>query len=135
MISFNKPTDTVLIQPLWDKIAAVRNLQEPKSKTEVQSLVGFLSQLSGFIPEIKVCCPNIKKLTSKYNQFQWLDIHREELKTVKNKLETVIPLTPIDTSSPLILHTDASTEGIGWVLSQLRTKEGGKIYMGLHTTL
>ena len=30
---------------------------------------------------------------------------------------------PIDTSSPLILHTDASTDELGWVLSQLRTKE------------
>ena len=55
---------------------------------------------------------------------------------MKNKLETVIPLTPIDTSSPLILHTDASTEGIGRVLSQLRTKEEGQdVYSSPHNII
>ena len=60
IISYNKSSNSVSITPSMDKLATVRNLQEPQSKSEVQSLVGFLSQLSGFIPELKICCPNIK---------------------------------------------------------------------------
>ena len=106
-----------------DKLETVRNLQEPHSKSEVQSLVGFLSQLNGFVPEINFFCPNIKKLTSKFNNFLWQDIHKQEFQLIKQKLENVIPLTPINTTAPLILHTDASTDSLGWILSQLRSQE------------
>ena len=35
----------------------------------------------------------------------------------------MVPLTPVDTSSTLILHTDTSTDGVGWVMSQIRSND------------
>ena len=70
-ISHDVVNDLVLIQPSEEKIQAIQAIQTPKSKQEVQSLVGFLSQLSNFVPEVKTVIPNIKRLTSKYNIFKW----------------------------------------------------------------
>ena len=78
--------DVVLIQPSLEKVEAVKNLRTPQSKQEVQSLVGFLSQLSSFVPSVKTVIPNIRRLTSKYNPFQWTALEEEEFKEVKEKL-------------------------------------------------
>ena len=69
-ICFSSRTNSVLIQPDSEKIADIRNLEEPKTKSEVQSLVGFLSQMASFVPEVKTICPHIKKQTAKYTTFQ-----------------------------------------------------------------
>ena len=63
-ICFNTHTNSVLIQPDSEKIDAIRNLEEPKNKSEVQSLVGFLSQMASFVPEVKTIYPHIKKTDS-----------------------------------------------------------------------
>ena len=89
-ISYNANTDLVLIQPSVEKIEAIQNLKKPTSKQEVQSLVGFLSQLSNFVPEVKLCIPNIKRLTSKFNVFKWSEEEDREFKEVKEKLKTII---------------------------------------------
>ena len=69
-ISHDMVNDLVLIQPSEEKIQAIQDIQTPKNKQEVQSLVGFLSQLSSFVPEMKTVIPNIKRLTYKYNVFK-----------------------------------------------------------------
>ena len=99
-ISFNKDSNSVFIQPSEEKIEAIRNLEEPKSKQEVQSLVGFLSQMSSFVPE-------------------WGPEEAKEFVEIKKKLEKIIPITPIDTNLPLVIHCDASGDGLGWILTQM----------------
>ena len=106
IINYDVTSNSVSITPSLDKLQTVRDLQEPCIKSEAQSLEGFLSQLSDFMPEIKICCPAIKRLTSKFNTFEWQDVHRREFKLIKEKLLHVVPLTPVDTSSTLILHTE-----------------------------
>ena len=39
---------------------------------------------------------------------------------MKKRIQTIIPISPIATKLPLILHTDASNVGFGWVWTQLR---------------
>ena len=66
----------------------------------------------------------------------WQDIHKQDFKLIKEKLEHVVPITPIDTSSPLILHTDASTDGLGWILSQLRSHDNSQnVYYSPHNII
>ena len=93
----------VLIQPSEEKVEAIQNIQTPRTKQEVQSLVGFLSQLSSFIPEVKTVIPNIKRLTSKYNVFKWTEVEEEEFQEMKKRLQTNVPVTPLDTSKPLMI--------------------------------
>ena len=81
-----------------------------------------MSQLGSFIPEVKSCIPNIKKQTSKYSEFKWGEEEEKEFYEVREKLHKLIPISPVDTSIPLILHTDASNNGVGWILSQVPDK-------------
>ena len=118
-ISHNQESNSVFIQPSEEKIEAIRNLEEPKSKQEVQSLVGFLSQMSSFIPEVKTVCPNIKRQTSKFSIFQWGPEEKKKLGEIKKKLERIILITPIHTNLPLVIHCDASGDGLGWILTQM----------------
>ena len=37
---------------------------------------------------------------------------------VKKRLQTIVPVTPVDTSKPLMIYADASNSGIGWILTQ-----------------
>ena len=80
--------------------------------------MGFLSQLSSFVPEVKTVIPNIKRLTSRYNVFKWTEIEEEEFQEVKKRLQTIVPVTPVDTSKPLMIYGDASNSSIGWILTQ-----------------
>ena len=42
-ISSCPETNNILIQPCMEKLEAIKNLSEPRTKTEVQSLIGFIS--------------------------------------------------------------------------------------------
>ena len=118
-ISSCSKTNNILIQPCSEKLEAIKNLSEPRTKTEVQSLVGFISQMASFVPEVKSICPVIKRQTSKFSTFQWGPEESREFSEIKKRLNQVIPITPIDTSKPLVLHCDASQDGIGWILPQM----------------
>ena len=52
--------------------------------------------------------------------FKWGEEEDREFEEVKKKLETIIPISPADTKQPLIIHTDASNDGLGWILTQMR---------------
>ena len=122
-ISHDLENDLVLVQPSEEKVQALQSIQAPKSKQEVQSLVGFLSQLSNFVPECKTVIPNIKRLTSKYNTFKWSSVEEEEFQEVKKRLQSIVPVSPIDVSKPLMVYCDASNSGIGWILTQKKNND------------
>ena len=85
-ICFSTHTNSVLIQPAPEKMEAIRNMEEPKNKSEVQSLVGFLSQMLSFVPEVKTICPHIKKQMAKYTNFQWGAEESTEFMKIKKKV-------------------------------------------------
>ena len=37
---------------------------------------------------------------------------------MKKRLQSIVPVSPVDTSKPLMVYTDASNSGIGWILTQ-----------------
>ena len=46
-----------------------------------------------------------------------------EFVEIKKRLEQVVPITPLDTSKPLVIPCDASREGVGWVLTQMENPD------------
>ena len=67
--------------------------------------------------------PNIKRLTSKYNVFKWTSVEEEEFQEVKKRLQSIVPVTPVDVSKPLRIYADASNSGIGWILTQKKNND------------
>ena len=55
--------------------------------------------------------------------FKWTEVEEEEFQEVKKRLKTIIPVTPVDTSKPLMIYTDASNSGLGWILTQRKNNQ------------
>ena len=59
-----------------------------------------------------------KKKKKVYVPWQWVEAQQIAFNTIKEKLSPPPILAFADFSKPFILHTDASTEGLGAVLYQ-----------------
>jgi len=104
------------ISPTAEKIESLEAIKEPKSPTEVQSLIGFLSYYRKFIPSFPSMISAIyNTLTTK--PFKWTEIANVELKKIKLLLASSVLSHP-DFSIPFEVFSDASENGIGGCINQ-----------------
>ncbi|XP_030830382.1 uncharacterized protein LOC115919900 [Strongylocentrotus purpuratus] len=116
-----------------DKTESVRSWPTPKNVKELRSFLGLASYYRKFIPNLsKIMSPMLdllddpKKRKGKVNRspshsppWIWTRRHDEAFLEVKNKLISAPVLQYVDFSKPFLLHTDASTTGLGAALYQL----------------
>ena len=115
-----------------DKIKAVTEWPRPTTVTEVRSFLGFVSYYRRFIPNFsKVAKPlntllqNIEGTSNQKKKFKvnWGPEQQEAFETLQ-KLCTEAPiLAYADFKTPFILHTNASSEGLGTVLYQYQNNQ------------
>ena len=60
----------------------------------------------------------MRKLCGANNKFESLPQVEEEFTTMKRHLKKTIVLTPLEVGRDIHLHTDASSNGLGFILSQ-----------------
>ena len=117
-----------------DKINALASWPEPNNVKELRSFHGFTGYYRRFIRDyskivkplndllVGHCThksPDQKKKKKKVSvPWQWGDAQQIAFNTIKDKLSSPPILAYADFSKPFILHTDASTEGLGAVLYQ-----------------
>ena len=118
-----------------DKINALASWPEPNNVKELRSFLGFTGYYRRFIRDyskivkplndllVGHCThksPDQKKKKKKKVSvpWQWGDAQQIAFYTIKDKLSSPPILAYADFSKPFILHTDASTEGLGAVLYQ-----------------
>merc|ERR1711942_13814 len=92
--------------------------EPPKTKKQLQSVLGSLNQLSTWMPQIKTQIPLMRKLSGGNNQFKESEQLKEEFELMKNQLKKTVTLSPLEVGRELHLHTDASNNGLGFTLSQ-----------------
>jgi hypothetical protein len=114
-----------------DKIRCVQEWPVPKTVKEVQSFLGFAGFYRRFVPNFASIARPLHSITagasgSKKGKkgraskptFTW----GEEQQNAFDKLKALLVSAPVlayaDPQKPFILHTDASTEGLGAVLLQ-----------------
>ena len=115
-----------------DKIKAVTEWPRPTTVTEVRSFLGFVSYYRRFILNFsKVAKPlntllqNLEGTSNQKKKFKvnWGPEQQEAFETLQ-KLCTEAPiLAYADFKTPFILHTDASSEGLGAVLYQYQNNQ------------
>jgi hypothetical protein len=119
------------LSPLDDKIKAILQLPIPKNLKEANHFIGAIGWYRKFIKDFAQIAAPIHAVTNKNkNQrhaFRWNSEQTDSF----NKLRSAITSKPLvldfpDSTSPLILSTDASDIGIGAVLRQ-ETPSGPKI--------
>ena len=115
-----------------DKIKAVIEWPRPTTVTEVRSFLGFVSYYRRFIPNFfKVAKPlntllqNLEGTSNQKKKFKvnWGPDQQEAFDTLQ-KLCTEAPILAYeDFKTPFILHTDASSDGLGAVLYQYQNNQ------------
>lgn len=103
-----------------NKVAAVRDWPVPTSVPEVRNFVGLCSYYRRFVPEFSSTAFPLHQLTRKGAHFNWSGACQEALDSLKQVLIEAPVLSYPDPSSPYLLDTDASAEGLGAILSQVK---------------
>ena len=102
--------------------------EPPKTKKQLQSVLGSLNQLSTWMPQIKTHIPLMRKLSGGNNQFKESEQLTEEFELMKNQLKKTVTLSPLEIGRELHLHTNASNHGLGYILSQPHKEEKRENY-------
>ncbi|GBB94938.1 hypothetical protein RclHR1_24450004 [Rhizophagus clarus] len=99
------------------KIEAIKNISIPRNITEVRSFLGLCSYYRRFIKNFARIARPLTDLTSKKIDFKWTEKQQEAFESLKKKLMEKPILKHPDFEKEFILITDASGEGLGFILA------------------
>ncbi|UYV77245.1 K02A2.6-like, partial [Cordylochernes scorpioides] len=106
------------ILPDQDKVRAIQNMQIPKNKQELQRILGTVTYLAKFIPDLSSNTSNMRNLLKKVIIWNWDIAADQELNFIKTLLTSPPVLRHFDPNEPLELFADASKDGLGDILMQ-----------------
>ncbi|KAL5499597.1 hypothetical protein EMCRGX_G011045 [Ephydatia muelleri] len=105
------------IHPLAEKVEAVKNAPEPKNITELKSYLGLLTYYSRFLPRMATMLAQLYRLLQAKIPWNWTQKEKMAFENSKNLLLSAKVLVHFDPNKELILACDASSYGVGAVLS------------------
>lgn len=109
-----------------EKVSAVVDMIPPKTPKQVRSFVGMVSYYRRFIPCLSETIVPLTSLTKKNVKFKWTPECQIAFEKIKNALVSAPILSCPNFKESFVLHCDASSYGIGAVLTQ---EYGGKIHV------
>ncbi|XP_046856097.1 uncharacterized protein K02A2.6-like [Xenia sp. Carnegie-2017] len=107
------------IHPSPRKVQAIREVPTPENPTELKSFLGLVNYYRKFIPNMAKLFNPLNCLLSQEVTWKWSEECQKSFETLKVLLETAPVLTHYDPKKPVRLATDASSCGIGAVLSNV----------------
>ena len=122
-------TQTHGIRPGLAKIKSIDNWKPPKDVTEIRQFLGLCSFFRRTIPEFASKAHALTQLTrkdSEWKEGKLPEKAQQAFETLKRELTTRPCLCPPDFTKEFILTVDASTVGLGAILSQ---RKGDKEYV------
>jgi len=102
------------------KVAAVREWPVPTGVAEVRSFLGLCTYYRRFVPGFAQVASPLYHLTRKGARFEWSERCQEAFDSLKKALVEAPVLPYPDPTCPYLLDADASAEGLGAVLSQVK---------------
>ena len=97
---------------------AITKFPTPTCRTDLRSFVGLVNQLSPSTPTIAGLLSPFRPLLSTKNEFVWSCELDEAVEKIKLSLTSAPTLSYFDPSKPTRICTDASRQGLGFVLQQ-----------------
>jgi hypothetical protein len=119
---FGLSVDKGKIEPAMRNIDPVKNMEYPKNRSELRSVMGIFNQFSAFLRDYgKGNSPAaiLNSLASPKAEWLFTERHRTALDELKKQVQEGIHLYAPDNTIPLVLETDGSDDGWGAVLYQL----------------
>ncbi|XP_055918976.1 uncharacterized protein K02A2.6-like [Eupeodes corollae] len=108
------------IKPSPGKIEAIQKAPIPKNVTQVKSYLGLLNYYRKFVPMQSSLLAPLYKLTCSGTTFVLESSCQDAFNKSKEALSKETLLQHYNSSQPLILSCDASKEGVGAVVSQIK---------------
>ena len=108
------------LEPLPDKCQAVKEFPTPRKVRDVRAFLGLVGYYRKYIKNFSKIAAPLTDLTKRETSFQWNDSCESAFQTLKTKLLKAPILAYPDYSKDYILYTDASSEAVGMVLSQIQ---------------
>lgn len=105
------------ISPCEDKLQAIKNTPNPNNVMQVKSYLGLLNYYGQFIPMLSSKLKPLYDLCKKEVPFVWSEECEKSFKESKELLVSDKILVHYDPNLPLIVTCDASSYGVGAVLS------------------
>ena len=100
-------------------VTAISRFPQPANRTDLRSFVGLVNQLSSCTPSIAGLLGPLRPLLSTKNEFLWSAASTDAFESVKQSLSSAPILSFFDPRRDTRLCTDASRQGLGFVLQQL----------------
>ncbi|KAK3514000.1 hypothetical protein QTP70_001270 [Hemibagrus guttatus] len=101
------------------KVAAIRNWPTPTTVKELQRFLGFANFYRRFIQNYSIIANTLTSLLrNKPKSLPWTSSAEEAFAILKKTFSTTLLLVHPDPDKPFIMEVDASTTGVGAVLSQ-----------------
>ena len=101
-----------------DKVAPVVNYPSPRNLKQLRRFLGMASWYRRFIPGFSTIAEPLTRLTEKNQAWEWGVDQHASFEALKTHLVTSPTLACPDFSLPFTLQTDASSVGLGAVLTQ-----------------
>ena len=106
------------VKPDPEKVTAITNMPRPKDKTEIKRLLGMITYLGKFIPNLSEIAEPLRNLTKENVTYIWSDYHDKSFKNLKEIITNSPCLQYYDVEEEVSIETDASDYGLGAVITQ-----------------
>ena len=113
---FHLSSDGYRIDPSITR--AIANFPTPSSRTDLRSFIGLVNQLSSSTSTIATLLAPLRPLLRTRNEFTWSEVFEQTFDNIKQSLTTSPTLCYFDHTKPTKLCTDASRQGLGFILQQ-----------------
>ena len=106
------------IMPLPDKVQAIQNIAPPTTKKQLRSFIGIINYYRDmWIHRSEILAP-LTAMTSKQAKWGWNKKCQNSSDTIKKIISCETLLSYPNFNEPFEIHTDASKQHLGAVISQ-----------------
>lgn len=107
-----------VMKPDPSKVSAILDMHPPRTVRELRRFLGIVGWYRRFVDNYASLTAPLTDLTSKRRQFIWNEEAQTSFDDIKKVLTTAPLLVTPDFTRPFVVQCDASTSGVGGVLSQ-----------------
>jgi predicted aspartyl protease len=106
------------ISPITKKVQAIQAIKAPKTRKQLRGFIGMINFYRDMWKQRATLLAPLTALTSKNVPFKWTAEHQTNFEKVKRVIGREVLLAYPDFNAPFQIHTDASKDQIGAVISQ-----------------